>query len=234
MANKYEFNSDKINIFFMLVDSSGSMEGDARNVKIGLRRYQESFEGFSETDSIAVSISKFTRELYLSEFKSIKDLDTSYSAHGGTALYDAIVKGAKYLMEYVKEVTRRTKCNPRVTFILFSDGQNESGCQTSYDAYNSIKMLNLAGVTTVFIAFGEAITSDFGRELGFMSTTNVDNRETLVEFLGEKLSNSCKEQSKSLKALGTDFFSQANNSSSAGYSQASAQALEDDSWIDEI
>lgn len=237
--NYMDFSSDQINIFMILVDSSGSMNGDAGKVREGLKLYKKSFENFPEADSIAVSISKFDNTFYPSEFRKVEDLDTSYVTGGGTALYYSIVKGGEYLNKYVQEVTEKTGVIPRVTYIVKSDGEP---CEDEYDtpsghkkARNMIENLNYAGVTTVFIAFGNAITSDFGKKLGFMSTIDVVNRETLVNFLGVELSKSCKEQSKSLKALGANFFSKAvGDTQSEGYSQTAKQALEDTSWIDDI
>ena len=123
MANVYDFSSDKIDIYFLLIDCSNSMAYDAENVRIGIRRYKESFENFPEANSIAVSISQFSDSFYPSEFKRIRDLDIRYSTNGATALYYSIVKGAEYLTEYIEEVTKRTGCIPRATFILFSDGE---------------------------------------------------------------------------------------------------------------
>ena len=53
--------------------------------------------------------------------------------------------------------------------------------------------------------------------------------------MGGELSKSCKEQSRSMKALSGDFFSKAAGSeNSEGYSRTTAQVLNDDSWINEI
>lgn len=237
--NYMDFSSDQINIFMILVDCSGSMEKDEDKVREGLKLYKKSFENFPEADSIAVSISRFSSSFYPSEFRNVKDLDTGYRADGATALYYSIVKGAEYLIEYVQEVTEKTGVVPRVTYIVKSDGEP---CEDEYNtpagrkmARDIIENLNYAGVTTVFIAFGNAITSEFGKELGFMSTIDVVDRKTLVNFLGVELSQSCKEQSKSLKALGANFFSKAvGDTQSESYSQTAKQALEDTSWIDDI
>lgn len=235
MANFFDFSSDKIDIFAMLIDSSGSMENDEKNVKRGLELYKKSFEDFPEANSIAVSVSMFDENFYPGEFKRVSDFITKYSTGGGTALYYSICKGADHLNNYIAEVTKRTGCIPRATFIVFSDGIPYNDRMVKSEAQKAINNLNYAGVTTVFVAFGEAINSDFGKRLGFMSTIDVTSRETLVNFLGVELSKSCKEQSRSLKALGANFFSQAvDKGNSEGYSHTTAQALEDDSWINDI
>lgn len=235
MANFMDFSSDRVNVFFMLIDSSGSMEFDTANVIKGLEMYKRSFQNFPEVNSIAVSISKFSNNFYPEEFKPLDRLQISYNANGGTALFYSIVKGAEYLKDYMQKITSRKGIVPRATFIVFSDGVPCGDSMTMGDGKKAIQALNLAGITTVFVAFGEAISSNFGKELGFMSTIDVTNREKLVNFLGVELSKSCKEQSKSMKSLGANFFSQATgNNKSEGYSQTTSQVLEDTSWIDDI
>lgn len=235
MANFYDFSSDNINIFLLLIDDSGSMEYDEDNVRKGMKLYQKSFDNFPEANSIAVSVSKFDSDFYPSDFKQVKEIDTRYSTGGATALYYSIVQGAKHLKKYINKVTELKKCIPRGTFVVFSDGEPCNDRMDEEDAKEVINELNYAGITTVFVAFGKAISSEFGKKLGFMSVIDVNDKETLINFLGVELSKSCKEQSKSLKALGANFFSQAvNNGNSEAYSQTTAQALEDDSWIDDI
>ena len=235
MANFYDFSSDNINIIIFIIDKSGSMENDEDNVREGLSAYKKSFENFPEANSIAISVCKFNGVFEPGDFQKVTKFDTSYSAWGGTALYYSILQGEQHLNNYVEEVTRRTGCIPRVTFILLSDGEAGDRSVTWEDAKDAIERLNLAGVTTAFIAFGSAIESEFGKNLGFMATIDVKDRETLVNFLGVELSKSCKEQSKSLKALGANFFSKAVDSSkSEGYSQTTKQALDDDEWFNDI
>lgn len=234
MANFYDFSSDKISIYMFLVDSSGSMSDDADNVIKGLKGYKKSFESFPDVNSISVSISKFNGGVFLNDFTKISQMDTSYVADGATAIYYAIEEGAEHLLKYIEEVTERTGVTPRATFIVFSDGEPCQERSTRSAAKRAISKLNYAGIDTVFVAFGSAITSKFGMELGFKATKDVTDKEVIVQFLSEEVSKSCKEQSKSYKALGANFFSQAFNSSSKGYSQATAQVLEDDSWINDI
>ena len=230
-----DFSTDKVDAFLMLIDKSGSMNDDENNVKEGLRMYQKSFENFSEVNSIAVSISRFDNYFHAGEFKHVKDLDLSYHTGGGTALYYSIYHAAEHLKNYIREVTEAKGIVPRATFIVFSDGEPCGDKMYPRDAKKAIEDLNYAGVTTVFVAFGESIHSSFGKDMGFMSVIDVTDRSTLVNFLGVELSKSCKEQSMSMKSLGANFFSQAvGNTESERFSQATAQALEDISWINDI
>lgn len=235
MANFFDFSSDKINIFLLLLDASDSMRDDVGNVRKGLQLFKESFEGFFLANSIVVSVCYFNDDFYPGDFLPVKKMDTSYSTDGRTALNYAIVEAGDYLNKYVHEVVRRTRLTPKVTLVCFSDGHPCGDRKYRSDGQEAIKKMNYAGVTTGFAAFGGEINAQFGKDMGFMSTVDVTKREDLLNFLGVELSNSCKEQSQSLKALGANFFSQAvDKSQSQEYSQTTAQALEDNSWIDEI
>ena len=234
MSHFYDFPSDKMDVFEFNIDSSGSMSGDTENVKKGLEMYKKSFEGFSEANSIVVAISKFDDYYYSGDFRPVNEFTFNYNTGGGTALCYSIVKGAQHLQEYMEEVKRRTGCIPRGTYIVFSDGEPCGDHMSESDAKKAIEKLNYAGITTVFVAFGGAISSEFGTRLGFMATLDVTDRDRLISFLGVELSKSCKEQSQSLKALGSNFFSQAVGNQSKGYSHTTAQALTDDSWFEDI
>ena len=235
MSHFYDFPSDKMDVFELNLDSSGSMEDDTQNVIKGLEMYKKSFEGFPEANSIVVAISKFANDFSAGYFRPVKEFTFNYRPNGGTALCYSIVKGAEHLQAYMEEVTKRTGCIPRGTYVVFSDGEPCGDRMTEEQAKEAIEKLNYAGITTVFVAFGKAIRSEFGAKLGFMATIDVTDRDTLVNFLGVELSKSCKEQSQSLKALGANFFSQAaNKEQSKGYSHATTQALNDTGWMDDL
>ena len=235
MSDFYNFTSDKIDIFEFNIDSSGSMDDDASNVIEGFKMYQKSFENFAEANSIVVAISKFSDNYRPGYFRPVKELDFSYSTNGGTKLHYSIVEGANHLLKYIEEVTKRTGCIPRATYVVFSDGEPCGDRMSPSDSRAAIEKLNYAGVTTVFVAFGGAVKSEFGAALGFLATLDVTDRNTLVNFLGVELSRSCKEQSQSLKPLGANFFSKAvGDENSKGYSNTTAQALNDDSWMSDL
>lgn len=232
MANFFDFSSDQINVFMMAVDKSGSMRDHVTEMRRGLEAYKKSFEGFPEANSIAISKSLFSTHLDLQDFRPLDEFDTSYSTYDYTALYYAIVRCSTALLDYMAEIAQKKGITPGGTFIVLSDGHSENDRNTWANAKAAIERLNEAGVTTVFVAFGDAISSEFGSELGFSATRDVDD---LQYFLGVELSQSCKEQSKSRKSLGANFFSQANQSSSSeNYSATTNQALEDQDWFEDI
>lgn len=233
MANYFDFSSDVMDTYMFLIDSSGSMKEDTENVKKGLKGYKRNLKDLPEADSIAVSVSTFDTDLYLKEFTKVSNMDTSYRANGATVLYYAIVNGAKYFNKYIEDVIEKTGCVPKATFIVFSDGEPCNDKATMKQATEAIKHLNLQGITTVFVAFGKAINSNFGTKLGFKSTKDVTDKDFIVKFLSEELSKSCRDQSKSLKGLGANFFSQVGINS-PNYSKTTEEVLEDDSWMEDF
>jgi len=56
----------------------------------------------------------------------------------------------------------------------------------------------------------------------------------LVDFMGETLSRSFKEQSRSVKSLGSEFFSKAASAKSKGYSQRADQILNNEDYFQNI
>lgn len=235
MSNFFKFSSTKINIFLILLDSSSSMGSDRENVRKGLQLFKESFNGFYLANSIVVCICSFDDDFYPGDFLPVKEMDTSYSTGGCTALSYALVQSEKLLSKYVRDVVKETGVsNPKVTFVCMSDGQPCRDRMNTRDGIEAIRRMNYSGVTTAFAALGTEVNAEFGKDMGFTATVDVTDRNALLRFLGVELSNSCKEQSQSAKTLGANFFSQANKGMSQEYSQTAAQALEDNSWIDEI
>ena len=239
MGNVMKFSSDQVYIYMILIDASGSMVEDESNVKEGIKNLKESLQGFPESSSIAISISKFNRYLNLGEFRRVQDISTNYCADGGTALYRSINEAADYLQNYLNEIRKVNKIEPIATYFLLSDGvssggfidmDKETGKRTCKKV---IEAMNLQDINTAFVAFGEAINSNFGKNLGFKATVDIKNRNQLLEFLGVHVSESIKNQSQRCEPLGENFFSKASGTSE-GYSSATAQALDDDAWIDDI
>lgn len=235
MANFFKITSDRPNFFIILVDSSGSMASDTRSVEEGLKVFKESFNNFEFASSVIVSVCLFDTNFYPRDFRPVKEMNIRYSADGGTALSFAIVEAEEHLNRYVEEFVKRTNITPQVSFICISDGRPEYDKLPLENGMEAIKRMNCAGVNTAFAALGHKVDAEFGRKMGFMATIDIRDRAALRNFLGVTLSDACKEQSRSRKPLGSNFFSQANEiSQSQDYSQEEEQALEDFSWIDEI
>lgn len=232
-GSRFKFDeTDRINIFSINPDASGSMLCNTDKMREGLKLYKKSFENFSEADSMAVSLNMFNDSYNYKPFRGISEFSTKYFTGGGTALFGSIRDGAKNLLDYIDEVTKENNCIPRATFIILSDGHPEGDYGTWKEAVDSIKKLNDNGVTTVFVAFGNAIDAKFGEKIGFQSTIDINNMEDLTYFLGEELSRSCKEQSRSRKSLGSNFFSRAaKNGKTSNSDSKTSQILEDPDWF---
>lgn len=235
MSNFYNFSSSEIHIFLLLLDKSGSMSDDEYNVRKGLQLFKESFNDFYLANSIVVSVCKFSNDFYAGDFRPVKEMDTSYHTGGGTALNYSIIKAKNYLNSYIREIVKRYHVQPQVTFVCFSDGEPYCDHASDSEGREAVEEMNFAKITTAFAAFGGEISAQFGIDHSFMANIDVTDRNALLTFLGVDLSNSCKEQSQSSKSLGANFFSQTTEKSqSQEYSQATAQALEDNSWIGDI
>lgn len=234
MSNVLDFSSDKINIFSLNIDESGSMKDYTSQMIKGLELYRKSFRGFSEENSIAVSMNTFADNLYLENFKKVRDINIDYSPDGATVLYYTIVKSAEALREYIDDVITQTGVVPISTFIVFSDGEPCNDKADKSDAIEAIKILNTSGVNTVFVAFGKAVERRIGESLGFQATVDIKNEKNLINFFGVELSKSCKEQSKSLKTLGSNFFSQANKKDDKEYSEKAGEVLNNSDFLDDI
>lgn len=235
MSNLLEFSSDRVNIFSLNIDESGSMSSYDDLMRKAVREYKESFRDFSEVNSIAVAMNRFNENFHQDTFKKIMDIDFKYNPGGGTALYYTIEKSAKELQEYVNEIIMNTGVYPRATFIVFSDGRPEGDPGTREGAMKALAELNAAGIDTVFCAFGSSVKSKFGEKLGFVATIDIESGENLITFFKRDLSESCKEQSRSLKSLGNNFFSKANQSSSSKeYSNKATEVINDKEWFNDI
>ncbi len=230
IKNVYSFSSANVGVYSITIDESGSMEDQTSNVFNGLRKFQKRIVEMPGSGSIAVAINKFSDEFYRAPFVKPKDLRICYEPNGSTLLYNSMILAADVFVEYVREITRITKSAPKATFVFGSDGESTENRQDYlFDkAAERIEKLKFAGIHTVFCAFGEAITSEIGKRLGFMETIDVKKGEDLVLFLGEELSKSVEEQSKDRTSFGDEFFSKANRSA---MSNRAEQILEDEDYF---
>lgn len=227
---KYDFASDSIDIIALIYDYSGSMQDEAPAMRKANKAFYNSFSKFEEKGSVAISKARFDDMFDMTPFDIVDAFDTSYALGGRTALYAAIVKAGKNTIEYYNEIIKRLNIIPKITFLVFSDGcDNESGHRYT-EAKNMIKELNSLDATTVFVAFKEAINSGIGEDLNFSCTKDIKSVEELVDCMGNELSKSCKEQSKSAFSLKSEFFSKADKNSEED--DAKNQAIIDDDFFD--
>lgn len=227
---KYDFVSDSIDIITLVYDYSGSMCDDREAMRAANKAFYNSFSKFEEKGSVAISKARFDTNFDMTSFDIVDKFDTEYSAGGGTALYSAIVYAGKNTIEYYNEIIKRLNVVPKITFLVFSDGGDNESPGYYNSAKETITRLNSLDATTVFVAFREAINSGIGDKLKFTCTKDINSVQELVECMGNELSKSCKEQSKSAYSLKSEFFSKADKNSEED--DAKNQAIIDDDFFD--
>lgn len=237
-----DFRGDRANVFLIIIDGSGSMHNSRYDVINGMKAYKESFmNDFSDPETVAVSVSVFSDWYNEEPFVCLSKMEElRYNPDGYTALYYSICKGAEQLIRYMNQIREKMHIEPMCTFIFFSDGKSEQDHDNEANAKAAIKTLNEMGVNTVFVAFTDAIQSAFGTRLGFQASVDVNKPEELCTFLGQELSQSCSEQSKSAVSLGANFIQRDFFSSSTASGDASseltgnAETAIDESFLDDI
>ena len=159
-------------------------------------------------------IENFDSSFEMTPFREVANFNTNYYTGGSTHLYYAISKAVDQTVLYYNELVRRLNTRPRITFLVFTDGEDTGrpGWDMS-DAINAIAQLNELDATTVFVAFDRAIDRKDGETLGFNCIKNVESANDLVKCLGENLSRSCQAQSRSGIPLCSQFFSTATEQS---------------------
>lgn len=209
-GHKFDFASDVINIIALIYDYSTSMRDDVNAIRTANAAFYEDFSRFEEKGSIAISKMCFSDDYTMTPFASVSKFDTSYRVIGGTKLYRAITAAAQETIDYYTELTKRLNVRPRITFLVFTDGEDNNNYESEISkAKQMITRLNSLDATTVLVAFRDAIASQAGEKLGFTCTRDISSTAELVSCLGTELSRSCKEQSKSAYSLKSQFFSKA-------------------------
>ena len=226
---KYDFSSDSVDIIALVYDYSGSMDSYERAMLEANQAFKADFSKFEEKGSIAIAKGRFNSGFDMTSFAGVSQFDTSYYANGGTALYSAIVQSAKNTIQYYNEIVKRLNIQPKITFLVFSDGDDNESESYYESARQAMTELNSLDATTVFVAFGEATHTEIGSKLKFSCTKNIDTVEELVRCMGKELSKSCKEQSKSAYSLKSAFFSIVDNSAEEDDTQN--QAIKEDDFF---
>ncbi len=227
---KYDFSSDNINIIVNLYDESGSMDEDVTAMRKANNAFYDDFSKFEERGSIAISKAVFSESFSMTPFREVRYFDTGYGAYGGTHLYSSIHHAVERTIAYYNEIVKRLNVRPRITFLVFTDGgDNEQNGRYFNDAKEAITRLNSLDATTVFVAFREAIRNEDGERLGFTCTKNISTVRDLISCLGNELSKSCKEQSRSAYSLKSEFFSKASKESTED--STNEQPIDDDDFF---
>ena len=199
-----DIDSENINLIFLGIDQSGSMNSFSRDMKHSLNEFKDALTNSKEADEILVARANFEDYIDIGGYKKIDEFDTAFRAGGCTAMYDAITEGTEKLKEY-RQYLKDQGVRVKAVFAIFSDGLDNSSNNKFSDANRSIDFLNNEEITTAFISFGGAATKE-AQDLGFRNILDVTSSASELRKAFNCLSKSVIESSKSVVADGDDFF----------------------------
>jgi uncharacterized protein YegL len=127
----------------LLIDNSGSMDSHERTMERCLRILREKLMAHPLTSLLRICRIDFASRVHSGTFQTPDRLNTDYSAGGGTALYDAIIKGCSELPD----------ADASSIVVPFTDGEDSGGGATQNMAANAIRDYERAGGIVAYINF---------------------------------------------------------------------------------
>lgn len=199
-----DLESENVNLMLIGIDGSGSMSSYRNDMMQCLTDFKDALENSKEANEILVARADFASNIDIGGYKAIDEFDTSFSAGGCTAMYDAVVEGSAKMLEYRKYLRDqgvRVKC----VFAIFSDGYENGSKADVAAARQAIANLNREEITTAFISFGSDAKVE-AQKLGFVNMLEVGSSASELRKAFNCLSKSVIESSKSVVADGDAFF----------------------------
>lgn len=199
-----DLESENVNLMLIGIDGSGSMSSYRNDMMQCLTDFKDALENSKEANEILVARTDFASDIDIGGYKAIDEFDTSFSAGGCTAMYDAVVEGSAKMLEYRKYLRDqgvRVKC----VFAIFSDGYENGSKADVAAARQAIANLNREEITTAFISFGSDAKVE-AQKLGFVNMLEVGSSASELRKAFNCLSKSVIESSKSVVADGDAFF----------------------------
>lgn len=199
-----DLESENVNLMLIGIDGSGSMSSYRNDMMQCLTDFKDALENSKEVNEILVARADFASDIDIGGYKAIDEFDTSFSAGGCTAMYDAVVEGSAKMLEYRKYLRDqgvRVKC----VFAIFSDGYENGSKADVAAARQAIANLNREEITTAFISFGSDAKVE-AQKLGFVNMLEVGSSASELRKAFNCLSKSVIESSKSVVADGDAFF----------------------------
>lgn len=199
-----DLESENVNLMLIGIDGSGSMSSYRNDMMQCLTDFKDALENSKEANEILVARADFASDIDIGGYKAIDEFDTSFSAGGCTAMYDAVVEGSAKMLEYRKYLHDqgvRVKC----VFAIFSDGYENGSKADVAAARQAIANLNREEITTAFISFGSDAKVE-AQKLGFVNMLEVGSSASELRKAFNCLSKSVIESSKSVVADGDAFF----------------------------
>lgn len=199
-----ELESENINLIFLGIDESGSMDMWGNAMRNSLNEFKTALTDSKEADEILVARTDFSGNVKIGGYKKISEFDTQFMTQDMTALYDTIVNGSEKLMEY-RKFLKEQGVRVKAVFAIFSDGLDNVSHYPYCEAKRAIDSLNKEEITTAFISFGGQATQT-ARNLGFRNILDVASSASELRKAFNCLSKSVIESSKSVLADEDDFF----------------------------
>lgn len=199
-------SSDTATVIRFAIDSSGSMKGYDSIVPRTLVDFKDTMLSLTQVNSIRISICTFNAYLEDSGFRHPSNMDTSYVAVGGTALYDAIGDSCDKLCAITDELNNIGIVPKGLLFVLSDGGENESRHYNFNRCKDLISKVNELGYNTVYVSFGEGDST--AADMGFDIVCPAGRTaETLKKILGAATKSvQSISQSAVAKPDITDFF----------------------------
>lgn len=174
-----ELESERQTVVAFYVDKSGSMCDYDGIMPDCIQCFKDSVINSKSEDEFLISYTQFDHNINRSGYKMVSDVDTSYHAGGGTALYDAIVAAQESLVTPEKDgyidTLKKNNITTKGIFVIFTDGYDEHSKLGVSAAKKAIDFLNQKEIITVFIGFGSNACG-IGKDLGFKNV--LDEKET--------------------------------------------------------
>ena len=199
-----EIDSENINLMFLGIDQSGSMDSFRNDMNHSLNEFKDALTNSREADEILVARADFEDAITIGGYKKISEFDTSFRAGGCTAMYDAVTEGTRKLREY-RQYLKDQGVRVKAVFAVFSDGLDNASNSSFSEAKRSVDFLNDEEITTAFISFGGKASAE-AKALGFRNILDVTSSASELRKAFDCLSKSVIESSKSVMADGDDFF----------------------------
>ncbi len=199
-----EIDSENINLIFLGIDQSGSMDSFRKDMKHSLNEFKDALANAKEAEEILVARADFEDTITVGGYKKISEFDTSFQAGGCTAMYDAVTEGTQKLKEY-RQYLKDQGVRVKAVFAVFSDGLDNASRSSFSEARKCVNFLNDEEITTAFISLGGEAAKE-ANDLGFRNILDVTSSASELRRAFDCLSKSVIESSKSVVADGDDFF----------------------------
>ena len=199
-----EIDSEEVHLIFVGLDISGSMQPWISDMTKSLTEFKNALIASKEESKILVARASFNSSINIGGYKKINEFDITYSASGGTALFDVIAEGKDKLIQYMDHL-KSQGMRVKAVFAVFSDGEDTSSRRSANTAKLAVDELNAKEITTAFISFG-GFADTIATELGFKNLLKISSSASDLRKGFNCLSKSVIESSKSVVADKDQFF----------------------------